>query len=394
MSIDTDLPGKPKPVFDAADWLLALNTDLTTCATQTGKISGLSTGVWDGDSGDAYRDFNKDLKTATTDVQERVDACEKTTRAYAKELTSRLKDMSDHRTTARNGDLTVVDKVIQKPPVAVSPGEKPGDDATTQEKSDWTTKDGNYTDAKAKVDLYDKLLVDVRTTYDDLDTWVQENLVPMEKATTSDFLISQLVPVLSGMALGIPESLFSKRSHDLKAASKKAATDLARKRSRNPAVRSGSKAPSESGMKNASKPGTKGGNLGAKASAMSKWAKRFAKGGLVTSVALGIYQISQGDSPSKVIVETAVGVGAGVLLVAGGAVLVTAGAPVILVGAGVVIVGAAISYGAGWAYEKFVPEDVRNKIDEGLKDGWNKTKDIAGDAGGKVEDAWHAVTPW
>lgn len=394
MTIDTDMPGKPKLVFDVADWLLELDKDLKTCATQTGKISGLSTGVWDGDSGDAYRDFNKDLKSATTDVQERVNACEATTRAYAKELKARLSDMSTHRQTARTGGLTVVDKVIQKPPAAVSPGDKPESDAPDSEKTTWSDKNTVYTAAKAKVDLYNQLLTDVRKTYDDLDTWVTENLVPMEKVATSNFLIEQLVPVVSGMALGIPESMFAKRSHDLKAAAKTAATELARRRSKNPAVRSGTRAPSESGMRNATKPGTKGGNLGTKAAVMGKWAKRFAKGGLVTSIALGIYQISQGGSPSKVIVETAVGVGAGVLLVAGGAVLVTAGAPVILVGAGVVILGAGISYGAGWAYERFVPEDVRNKIDEGLKNTWEGTKDVAGDVKDGLGDAWHAATPW
>lgn len=394
MSIDTDLPGKPQPVFAVADWLEALNKDLKSSATQTGRISGMSTGVWSGDSGDAYRDFNKDLKSATTDVQERVAACETTTRAYAKQLKARLQDMSDHRQTARGGGLTVVDKVIQKPPAAVSPGEKPGDDAPVTEKNAWKTKNTAYKSATDKVDLYDQLLVDVRKTYDDLDTWVTENLVPMEKVATSEFPISALMGVAAGMALGIPESAFAKKSHDLKAMSKKAATALARRRSRNPAVRSGTKAPSERGMRNASKPGTRAGNLSGKASVMAKWAKRFAKGGVVTSVALGIYQISQGDSPSKVIVETAVGVGAGVLLVAGGAVLVTAGAPVILVAAGVVVVGAAISYGAGWAYEKFVPEDVRNKIDEGLKDAWEGTKNVASDVGDKLGDAWDAATPW
>ena len=115
MSIDTDLPGKPRPVYDVADWLLALGKDLKTCATQTGRTAGLSTGVWTGDSGDAYRDFNADLKTSTTDVQERVDACEKTTRAYGDELKARLDDMGTHRRTARSGGLTVVDKVIQEP---------------------------------------------------------------------------------------------------------------------------------------------------------------------------------------------------------------------------------------------------------------------------------------
>lgn len=397
MSIDTDMPGKPDPVFAVADWLDALSKDLKACATQTGKISGLSSGVWNGDSGDAYRDFNTDLKSATTDVQERVDACEGTTRAYGKQLKAKLQEMSDHRKTARSGSLTVVDKVIQKPPAAVSPGEKPGDDATAAEKTSWDDKNTAHADAQAKVDLYNTLLTDVRKTYDDLDTWVAENLVPMEEVATAGFPISQLMGIVSGLGLGLPESAFTKRAHDLKAASKRAATALARARSGNPQVRSGTKAPSRSGMKNASKPGTKAANLASKSSAMAKWAKRFAKGGAVTSIVLGLYQISQGDSPGKVVVETAVGLG--VAVVGGIAVgaLVTAGAPVLLViGAGALVVGAGalVSWGAGKAYENLVPEDVRNKIDEGFKDAWEGTKDFGSDVKDKAGDAWDAVTPW
>lgn len=71
-------------------------------------------------------------------------------------------------------------------------------------------------------------------------------------------------------------------------------------------------------------------------------------------------------------------------LAAAGTALVIGGAPVIGVTAGVVVAGAVVTAAAGWAYETFVPQATREKIDEGIRDTWNGAKD-------KIGDAWDAV---
>lgn len=386
MSIDTEMPGKPEDVFAVADWLESLRKEMKDCDTRTGNISSSSYGVWEGDSGDAYRDFNKDLKKATDEIEDRADDAEDKTRSYGLQLKWRKEDMADHRTTAREGGLTVAGTVIQQPPDAVSPGDlKAGH--TPAEKTAWDKKNTDYKAAKDKVDLYNDLVKDVKGTFDQLDTWVTENLVDMEKKASSPFSIAAMAGVLSGLGFGIPENTFTKRAHDLRAAATTYAADLARRRSGNPAVRAGSKSPRQASIDKASKPGTKAGNMFGKAGDLDVWGKRLARGGVVTAVALGAWEISQGKSPTTVAVETGTGLAVGALGTLAVGAAVTAGAPVlavVAVGAGVVLVGAGAAYAAGWAYEKFVPQVTREKIDEGIKDAWNG-------AGDKIGDAWDAV---
>ncbi|MGL5862244.1 MAG: hypothetical protein ACRCY9_13415, partial [Phycicoccus sp.] len=216
----------------------------------------------------------------------------------------------------------------------------------------------------------------------------------MESEASSPFSIAALAGVLSGVGWGIPENAFAAKARDLRGAAGRAAADLARRRSGNPAVRSGSRPPRASGIANASKPGTRAATLFGHADEASVWARRLAHGGVVTAVALGAWEISQGKSPSTVAVETVTGVVVGIAATAAvGAVIVAAGisAPVWVPVAVGVAAGAAATAAAGWAYEEFVPQDVREKIDEGIKDTWEGAKDVAGDVGDAISDGWKSV---
>lgn len=189
----------------------------------------------------------------------------------------------------------------------------------------------------------------------------------------------------------VGENVFESRASALEAEAKDAATVLARTRSGNPAVRAGSIEPSASGMENASKPGSRAGNLLDEAEGLSRWSKVLKGGGPIVAMGMGAFQISQGESPSRVGLEIAGGVVGGLAAGAAASALVAAGviaAPAIVVAVGVALVGAAVAWGVGKAYESWVPQDVREKIDEGIKDTWHTVADPVGDA---VSGAWHSV---
>ncbi|MGL4176782.1 MAG: WXG100 family type VII secretion target [Dermatophilaceae bacterium] len=393
MAIDTELPGDPTAVHAVADWLDAFATTLGDCARRIGRTAGDRGAVWTGDSADAYGDFGSDLKSAAEQIEDRADAVREKTRAYAQQLTWRQEDMTDHRTRAGEGGLVVAGFVIQEPPAAVRPADLPAGH-TPAERAAWDRRTSAFIEAQDKVDLYDQLLTDVRGTFDQLDTWVRDNLVTMESEASSPYTVAALAGLASGLGWGVSESRFVAKARDLSIAATTAATELARRRSGNPAVRSGSKPPRAAALENASKPGTRAGNLSGLADDAAVWGKRLARGGVVTAVALGAWELSQGKSPSTVAVETVTGIAVG----AAGSAVVGAviaagvvGAPVVATVVGVVVVGAAATYAAGWAYEQFVPQDVREKIDEGIKDTWEGAKDVAGDVGDAISDGWKSV---
>lgn len=384
--IDTFMPGDPEAVHGVADWFRSLKDTAETAASDTGRIERDSWLAWSGADGDAYRDFNRDLKKATEEVEDRARDAQDKVRSYAQQLAWRQQDMAGHRTTAREGGLTVIDTVIKAPPTPVSPGDLPA--GSTQEEADaWERKNTAFEAANDKVDLYNELLEDVRGTFDDLDTWVTENLVDLEKTLSSPFTITALAGALAGYGLTVPENRFNAQARELRSSARRAAESLAARRSGNPAVRSGSKPPRQASIDKASKPGTRAGNLLDKAGGAARWAKFFARSNVVTGLVLGGWEIANGKSPSSVIVETGASMAAG----AGVAALVAAGvitAPAWGTAAIVVGAGAVAAAGAGWAYETFVPQATREKIDEGISDAWDAT-------GGKVVDgigdAWNSV---
>ena len=95
--------------------------------------------------------------------------------------------------------------------------------------------------------------------------------------------------------------------------------------------------------------------------------------------------MSSGDDPSATGIQILAGAGAA----AGVGALATAGvitAPVW--GTALLATGAAFAVGAGavWAYESWVPQDVREAIDAGLANGWDATADFADDAWENTSD--------
>jgi hypothetical protein len=396
MSIDTDLEGSPAQVHDVADWLEKLKKGLARAGDDVVAARRRCSSAWEGATADAYYDLATDLTRATDEIHDRAGDAAVITRAYAQQLRWRQEDMADHRDTARRGGLVVNGTVIEEPaPAAAVPALAAG--ATPDQVATWQRAMDEHDEAVRKIDVWNDVVEKVRGTFDQIDTWVRGNLLNAQQQALLPSLARGLLAAVKApdTYLGIGENVFAGKATALKKKAGEAATALARKRSGNPAVRAGKADPTESGLRNASKPGTRAGNLHEEASGISRWGKLLKWGGPVIATGLGGYQISQGSSPSRVGLEVTASIAGGIAAgtaIAAGAVALGLTAPAwgtaALIGAGAAVVGAGIAWGVGKAYESWVPQDVREKIDEGIKDTWHAVADPVGDG---VSGAWRSV---
>lgn len=150
----------------------------------------------------------------------------------------------------------------------------------------------------------------------------------------------------------------------------------------NPAVKAAAEAANPGGMRWAAD----------KAEDLARRLSRAGKALPVVGWGIDIWNLgsdmSTGDDPSSTAVEIGGGVVGGIAATAGVAALAAAGVITLPVwGTAVVVGGAAVAVGAGavWAYESWVPQDVRESIDAGMENAWDATTDFA-------EDAWENTT--
>jgi len=111
-------------------------------------------------------------------------------------------------------------------------------------------------------------------------------------------------------------------------------------------------------------------------------------GAVVTVAGVG-YDVHTGASPSGAIV----GAAAGALATAG--VVAVVGGPVGWVAAAGIVVGVGAGMLAETAWEAWAPDDVKEKIDEGIRDVWNATTSTISSGWGAVTDGvgdvWEAI---
>ena len=387
MSIETLMEGDPDSVTAAADWLNDLAGALDEGRANTRRGRERSRQIWGGIASNGYRDFASDLLDACRETETRAEKATDRFRSYSQQLRWRQEDMEGHRTDAANGGLTVVGTVIHQPPTAVRPT-MPSGDVTEQQVNDYNAKVERYNAALAKIDVYSRTQEKVQKTFERLDDWVVEHLVPQEASVQEPSAagvmaagLKQLPPVARDLVVSTAEETFKQRSDDILAAARAKATADAAARSGNPAVRSGRKPPREEAVQKRLDRRTGYKNKMAKA---AKWSKGLGIVGLAITVATGGAEIAAGASPSSVGIETIAGIGGGILggaaVVAGAAALGVA-APAFAVAAGAAVVGGLVAWGAGAAYEHLVPQHVREKIDEGIRDTASAVWDGAKSAG-------------
>ncbi|WP_404352343.1 hypothetical protein LG324_05370 [Phycicoccus jejuensis] len=397
--IDTDLPGSFASLQAASSWLADLADAMDGAGDDAVAARSAAAADWDGASHAAYNAHVSEVITAGDARVGVVRRCAHAVDTYAWELQACQAEMAAHRARAAAGGLAVVGATIEAPPAAFDPG-PPLLMATPAQQRQYDNDQDAFTGRLEQNELYEQLRIDVRATYDRLDACVTATLAPAQEEAASDSGLKALLAKAkaaaerTGNAIDFGGTAFTVRERDLRKAADRAATALAASRSRNPAVRSGRVPPSARGLANAAKPGTKAANLIAEAGEVARWGKVLKFGGPVLGVVSSGIALANGESPSSVGVGLVAGLAAGVAtgaVVAAGVVT----APVWVTAGAVVVIGGVVAWGATKAWETWVPEDVRESIDDGARAAWDWTTDTASDAWDGATDAvsgaWNSV---
>lgn len=401
MTIDTTTHGDADQVQAAADWL---DPDLKDAADGSSNVTSfIPTGVrshWFGESADDY----VTILQRTTDAADEVaglarDAAEKL-RSYAGQLRRMKEDFAKHREDARAAGLPVTGMVIGRPVslIPVCPA--------TRDDPHWD----EWQEHLDRIELYNEIAADVGAWWGELEVWISENLdgflSGMPTQTTADKILSGLRDAgdetpkiyLEGQALAWKETAAELTSHaeELRLGASEFVREL---RSGNPATKAAAEAANPTGMRWAAD----------EAEDLARGLSRASKVVPVVGWGVDIWNLgsdmASGDDPSSTGVEILGGIAGGAAATAGVAALAAAGVVTLPVwGTAVVVGGAAVAVGAGavWAYENWVPQDVRESIDAGMEDAWDATSDFAedawentsdfvGDVGHNVGKAWKGV---
>ncbi len=401
MTIDTLVLGDPAQVRAAAEWLdpqLKDGADGSSLYASTNSIGARS--EWWGEAGAAYASILGSLYEASTEARDAAsDAAEKL-RSYAGQLERMESDFAAHRENAANNGIPVSGTIIS-PPVCLVPVCP-------------TSRDDPYWDDwqafQDQVKLYNRIAEDVGSWWGELEVWVAENIDAFVAALAEKDLATRILDGLRG-APGVASDMvtdtyleytksqwelnaqhFRETAQDLRAEADGVARGL---RSGNPAVRAAAEAANPT-------------DLRATAQEFDDYVSKLGKAGKVLPIVewgVDIWEfgtaLNDKDDPSSTAVEIAGGVAGGLAvtgLVAAGVITLPAwGTAAAVAGAGI-----AVGAGASWAYENWVPQDVRESIDAGLEHGWDATKDFAedawdntgeffGDVGHNVGRAWKSV---
>lgn len=386
--IETKVDGSPASVRTAAAWVgETLKGAVEDAGEQVGRARSRASADWEGDTADSYTAVAGKIVQAGDEQEHDLSKVAEKLRTYAVKLGNIQDRMSDRRGEASGGGLTVAGTVIQQPPDPVRPADLPA--GSTQAEADaWDRENAAFERANDKVELYNRLATEVEDDLTNLDEWIEANLT--EIATVTDpTLLSYLVEQfqkLPATALLFSVDLRKGRLEELMKHYRSTAEQLraqraealAARRSGNPARRAAGAATDTRGNRAAAR------GLDAAAEGAERVARRLPLVGTALTVALAGNDIANGESPGQVVTSEALAVGAGV---AAGAVAVTLGAPVLAVAAVGTVAAVGVGMLAEYAWDHWVPEDVTEAIDEGLRDFGEGVADAAG-------DAWDAVTPW
>jgi uncharacterized protein YukE len=365
--MDTLVEGSPTAVTNAATWLRdTLATKLADAGDDQQDARNSARGSWEGETASSYQNFAGDLLRATDKHEARVKRAATALDQYAARLQRCIDAMSEIRGRARSGGLTVVGTVIQQPADAPS--------GTFEEGS---AEEAAHRAAVARIDLWNVLVEDTSTTYQDFVDWVEAQLPPdvadAREKDASDTLLDALSASLPNFAAGAGAGLASlallDRSRDYRAA----AAEF-RRRSRasgDPRIRGSADTPSGRATLD---------DLLGKAEWLKKGGRLLGPAGILIDVGFGIYEGTQTGDWTRVALTTgtsiAVGVGVTALVAAG---VITAPAW------GVVLAGGALAAGAAWAVGQVY--DNWDDITDTVSETWDDATDAVG-------DAWDAVTPW
>jgi hypothetical protein len=367
-SMDTKVEGDPGAVTKAATWLRdTLAKNLETAGNDQQDARNDARGSWEGETASSYQNFSGDILKANDKHDERAKRAATALDLYAAKLQRCIDDMTAIRGRATGGGLTVSGTVIHAPDAVPSGTVEVGSPEEAAREA-----------AVEKIELWNLLVEDTATAYQDFTEWVDTEMPPdvadAREKDSSDSVLDTLKDLLPNFAAGSGAGLAGFALLD-KSGDYKAEAREFRRRSRvagDPRVK---------GQANTPAGRAKLDDLLGKA----EWLKKGGRflggpGGILIDVGFGIQEGMETGDWSRVALTTgtsiAVGVGVAALVAAG---VVTAPAW------GVVLAGGALAAGASWAVGEIY--DNWDDITDTVSDTWDDATDAVG-------DAWDSVTPW
>ncbi|ROR90111.1 hypothetical protein [Nocardioides aurantiacus] len=393
--IETEVEGSPASVRTAATWVgETLRGQVEEAGRLADQARRRASRDWEGDASASYRDVAGKIVEAGDEQEHDLAKVAEKLRTYAVKLGHVQDRMGERRGEASAGGLTVAGTVVQQPPAPVRPADLPAV-STQAESDDWDRRNAAFERANDKVELYNRLATEVDDDRKQLDDWIEANLTAI--ATASDptllsYLVKQFQKLPATAMLfsvdvrkGRLEEMVRHWRSTADRLRAERAESLASRRSGNPARRAAGAGVDTRGNRAAAR------GLDAAAEGAERVARKLPLvGGALTAV-LAANDIANGESPGKVLTSETLAIGAGV---AAGAVAVTLGAPVIAVAAVGTVAAVGVGMLAEYAWDHWVPEDVTEAVDEGLRDFGEGVADAASDVKDAAGDAWDAVTPW
>lgn len=390
MPIHTEIEGTPSQVRSVATWTRS------TLATATGSYADTVTTVrrdagsdWEGDASDAFRTVMGRLVTRADDVE-----------AAAHEVATELDAFADALETAQNGLAAIRSTAAASglrltPTQVLEPGSPPWVPARPPDDGSATT--GQIASYDAAVHAHNEhvaLVVAYNAAVDDTGEVVRAFEAALD--VLGAFLRTVLTSWQSyaGTAviateLALARHLSGMRSYadDLRTAAARADDAYLRSPGGSAEGRFQERLRLHA-TNQADELVRHADDLSAGRIARLFGGKVPVVGTIVTIAGVG-YDVSQGASPSGAIV----GATAGAFATAG--VVAVVGGPVGWVAAAGIVAGVGVGMLAEAAWNAWVPDDVKDKIDQGIEDAWNATTDAVSDGWDAVtdgvSDAWNAI---
>ena len=360
------IPGDDAGIRTVADWLSpklkdpVVDMDLEAAYT----ASNIGT-AWTGGASYAFERAIHDVRGVLSPVASYLGDAGTVFRAYANRLERGREDFAEWKAKAANDGLTVIGDQIVYPTTTLTHYPALDDDSADIQE---------YQAYLKRVERYNKISEDVGKWWGNLEQWISEHFLPLVSRIEDFSNIRSPLDELNVKNSDVLSSILEYYNQDLSQKLKgyeevasKAQADYEKYsrelRSGNPAVKAAAEAanPPEIGK------GLKAVNE--QISELAKYSKILGRAMPVVDVLFASVEIAQGGSPSSVGVEFMGGALAGTLFAGA---LATFEVPP--VAAAMAIGGVAVLGGgaAVWLYESAVPLDVRETIDEGLKDFGNR----------------------
>lgn len=381
MSIDSWIEGSPGEIRAAGTWAGGrLQSSLTAAVDALGGAAGAAQGGWTGAAGTAFMTRISTCRTSTQSVADKADVVGRSLDKYAAALETAQEAMKKVRTHASAAELTVTETTIEDPGTGPGKPWREGElDAQQEARFEKLSADYDahqkkvsaYQQARSEASAIDEALETAKT----LLTNASSELTGKWHINAADFVTSS-----AGAYYKIGESILRGQADFLR---DNAARHLSHYLN-SPGGSEQSKYHNQKILES---------QLGAadedaKALKLGKILSKLDKAGPVLAVAGVGYDIHEGKEPGKAIVSGAVGFGAAALIVSTAPVSV----PALAVGAAAVGVGILGGMAGDYAWDHFVPDDAKDKIDDGLDYVGGKAKDVGKDIGGGVKDAWNSVS--